>query len=61
MRKRLLMLVVAVGFTAFTIVPAVASADSAGNNASLAGQTHGAFADVNGDFGFLGANRGTPG
>lgn len=32
-----------------------------GENASVSGQTHGAFADMNGDFGWLGKNGGTPG
>lgn len=36
-------------------------AASEGNNASPSGAAHGAFADVNGDFGFLGAAGGTPG
>lgn len=39
-------------------VPAAASAD---NNASPCGATHGAFANVNGNFGFLGEAGGTPG
>jgi hypothetical protein len=43
--------------TAF-VVPTAASAD---NNASTCGATHGAFADVNGNFGFLGGVGGTPG
>jgi hypothetical protein len=38
-----------------------ALAGSANNNASDSGATHGAFADVNGNFGFLGALGGTPG
>jgi hypothetical protein len=32
-----------------------------GSNASACGSTHGAFADVNGNFGFLGGLGGTPG
>ena len=36
-------------------IPAVGSAD---NNASPCGAVHGAFANVNGNFGFLGAERG---
>ena len=39
-------------------IPAVGSAD---NSASPCGATHGAFANVNGNFGFLGADGGTPG
>ena len=40
-------------------VPAFAS--SANSSASACGATHGAFADVNGNFGFLGDAGGTPG
>jgi hypothetical protein len=39
-------------------LPAVAGAD---NQASPCGAVHGAFANVNGNFGFLGAAGGTPG
>jgi len=39
-------------------VPAVASAD---NNASPCGASHGAFANTNGNFGWLGDEGGTPG
>ncbi|HLY86091.1 MAG TPA: hypothetical protein VKO84_06240 [Gaiellaceae bacterium] len=38
-----------------------ASAASADNHASYCGATHGAFANVNGNFGFLGPEGGTPG
>jgi len=38
-------------------IPAVAGADQA----STCGATHGAFANVNGNFGFLGGLGGTPG
>lgn len=41
-------------------VPAFA-AGSADSNASDCGATHGAFADQNGNFGFLGQQGGTPG
>lgn len=41
-------------------VPAFA-AGSGGSQASSCGATHGAFADVNGNFGFLGPLGGTPG
>lgn len=41
-------------------VPAFAGG-SENSNASTCGATHGAFADVNGNFGFLGAVGGTPG
>ena len=34
---------------------------AAGNNASACGASHGAFANVNGNFGFLGDLGGTPG
>ena len=39
----------------------LAFADSSGSSASPCGATHGAFADVNGNFGFLGEVGGTPG
>lgn len=39
-------------------IPAVAGAD---NQASTCGATHGAFANFNGNYGFLGAAGGTPG
>lgn len=39
-------------------VPAFAAA---GDNASPCGAVHGAFASVNGNFGFLGQDGGTPG
>lgn len=39
-------------------VPALAAAD---NHASECGATHGAFASVNGNFGWLGELGGTPG
>jgi hypothetical protein len=39
-------------------IPATALAD---NQASYSGATHGAFANVNGNFGWLGALGGTPG
>ena len=41
-------------------VPAFAGG-SENSNASPCGATHGAFADVNGNFGFLGEVGGTPG
>jgi hypothetical protein len=34
---------------------------SGGSQATACGATHGAFADVNGNFGFLGEDGGTPG
>lgn len=50
-------LVMAGAAVAVLALPGVASA----NNASSCGATHGAFANVNGNFGFLGADGGTPG
>jgi hypothetical protein len=47
-----------VALLAALAIPAAASAD---NNASACGAAHGAFANVNGNFGFLGAEGGTPG
>jgi hypothetical protein len=42
-------------------IPAASLAASNNNQASDSGATHGAFADVNGNFGFLGEAGGTPG
>lgn len=42
-------------------VPAFAAGAGDGSHASACGAVHGAFADVNGNFGFLGASGGTPG
>ncbi|MBZ0090034.1 MAG: hypothetical protein K8H90_06620 [Thermoanaerobaculia bacterium] len=41
--------------------PALAAGAGDGSNASSSGATHGAFADTNGNFGFLGSAGGTPG
>jgi hypothetical protein len=46
---------------AAAITPAFAAGNGDGSNASACGAVHGAFADVNGNFGFLGAVGGTPG
>lgn len=50
--------VVAIAMTAAT---AFAAGNGDGSNASACGAVHGAFADVNGNFGFLGQDGGTPG
>ena len=42
-------------------IPAFAAGAGDGSNASACGAVHGAFADVNGNFGFLGQDGGTPG
>jgi hypothetical protein len=42
-------------------VPTFAAGQGDGSNASACGAAHGAFADVNGNFGFLGQVGGTPG
>ena len=42
-------------------VAALAAGPSDNSQASYCGATHGAFADSNGNFGFLGALGGTPG
>ena len=51
--------------TLFAVVSLVlagfAFADSSGSSASSCGAAHGAFADVNGNFGWLGEAGGTPG
>jgi hypothetical protein len=46
---------------AIVFAPAFAAGAGDGSNASASGACHGAFADVNGNFGFLGADGGTPG
>lgn len=51
----------AVMLGSFAIPAAPALAGSGNSNASACGATHGAFADVNGNFGFLGDLGGTPG
>ena len=50
-------------FATLVVVAALAipALGSAANNSSPCGADHGAFADVNGNFGFLGADGGTPG
>lgn len=47
------------GVLGVAATPAIAA--SGGSQATYCGATHGAFADVNGNFGFLGAAGGTPG
>jgi hypothetical protein len=53
----------AVAFVALLVLafPIGVMADSNGSSASPCGAVHGAFADTNGNFGFLGADGGTPG
>jgi hypothetical protein len=51
-------LLVCAAFAAALALPSVASAE---NQASSCGAVHGAFANVNGNFGFLGEVGGTPG
>lgn len=50
----------AIMFGSLTI-PTFASGAGDGSQASACGAVHGAFADVNGNFGFLGQAGGTPG
>ena len=58
MRKKLIIL----GAAALMSIPAFAgTAFASSSNASSCGAAHGAFADVNGNFGLLGAAGGTPG
>lgn len=42
-------------------LPAFAAGSGDGSQASACGAVHGAFADVNGNFGWLGPDGGTPG
>lgn len=58
--KRMVLSVVVAGALALPL-GGVAFADSSGSNASTCGAAHGAFADQNGNFGFLGPLGGTPG
>jgi hypothetical protein len=53
----------AVAFVALLALalPIGVMADSSDSSASPCGAIHGAFADANGNFGFLGAAGGTPG
>jgi hypothetical protein len=48
-------------FAVLSIALIGAATASADNNASACGASHGAFANVNGNFGFLGEAGGTPG
>ena len=57
MRKKIVATGIAGGIAMALAIPGVAFA----NNASSCGATHGAFANVNGNFGFLGQEGGTPG
>jgi len=57
MRKKIVATGIAGGIAMALAIPGVAFA----NNASSCGATHGAFANVNGNFGFLGQDGGTPG
>jgi hypothetical protein len=56
---------IAAALTGVALVPvsmsATAFAAGDGSNASSCGAVHGAFADQNGNFGFLGQDGGTPG
>jgi hypothetical protein len=63
MKNRLAKLALATGVLLLTL-SGVAAANSGvgdGSGASPCGAIHGAFADVNGNFGFLGPAGGTPG
>ena len=60
MKKMIIAVVASAGMAAGFAVPAMA-AGSTGSQASPCGAVHGAFADQNGNFGFLGQVGGTPG
>jgi len=51
----------ATAFAVLAIALIGAATASADNNAATCGASHGAFANVNGNFGFLGEAGGTPG
>lgn len=60
--KKYLLGAAAAGLMATGIaVPALAAGAGDGSQASSSGACHGAFADVNGNFGWLGPLGGTPG
>ena len=63
MRKLLIGVTAALAASAFSFaaVPAFAAGNGDGSQASCSGANHGAFADVNGNFGSLGDLGGTPG
>ena len=61
MKKALTHLALGASLLASLAIASPALADSSTSQASDCGATHGAFADVNGNFGFLGALGGTPG
>jgi len=54
-------LIVTLFAVASLVLAGMAFAGSDSSNASPCGAAHGAFADVNGNFGFLGPFGGTPG
>ncbi|HSX53565.1 MAG TPA: hypothetical protein VLF90_04355 [Patescibacteria group bacterium] len=59
-KKYVVGIIASLALTAFVAVPALA-AGSGQAQASPCGAVHGAFADVNGNFGWLGPDGGTPG
>ena len=60
-KKLIIGVVASAGMVTGMAVPALAAGGSSGSNASASGASHGAFADQNGSFGWLGELGGTPG
>lgn len=61
MIKKLATIGATLALLATTAMPAFAAGAGDGSQASACGAVHGAFADVNGNFGWLGEEGGTPG
>ena len=60
-KKVIVAVVASAGMTAGLAVPALAAGAGDGSNASACGAVHGAFADTNGNFGWLGEAGGAAG
>lgn len=61
LKKIVVAVLASAGMVTGFAVPAMAAGAGDGSKASPCGAVHGAFADVNGNFGFLGDVGGTPG
>ncbi|HSX35701.1 MAG TPA: hypothetical protein VLH84_02080 [Patescibacteria group bacterium] len=61
MKKLLLTSLVTTGLLLAAPITTFAAGAGDGSHASACGAVHGAYADVNGNFGFLGPEGGTPG
>ena len=61
LKKIAIAAVASFGLATGAALPAMAAGSGDGSNASPCGAVHGAYADINGNFGFLGQEGGTPG